>query len=241
MDHRQEDAPNLGTTAINGQQELEITGRRQGSSQLARVDRSGLTPAQAAAKRLMDLAGATVGLVLLSPVIVAAYLAATIDTRSNGLFTQERVGRGGRRFRVAKIRTMRNDPTFDTSVTAADDPRITRLGRWLRRHKIDELPQLWNVLVGQMSLVGPRPEVPGFADLLTGDDAMILTVRPGITGPATLHFRNEAALLEATDDREAYNRDVLFPAKVRMNLDYVRRYSLRRDLDLLWQTVFGPR
>ena len=196
---------------------------------------------QAATKRLLDVTCSALGLVVLSPVIAAAYVAASIDTRSNGLFTQERIGRHGTRFRVFKIKTMRPGAPLPTHVTAADDPRITPLGRWLRRHKIDELPQLVNVLVGQMSLVGPRPEVPGFADLLTGEDALILAVRPGITGPATLHFRNEEELLKGCPDPEAYNRDVLFPAKVRMNLEYVREYSLRRDLAFLRQTVLGTR
>jgi lipopolysaccharide/colanic/teichoic acid biosynthesis glycosyltransferase len=131
---------------------------------------------------------------------------------------------------------MRVDSSITTSVTTAKDPRITRLGRFWRRTKIDELPQLWNVLRGEMSLVGPRPEVPGFADLLTGTEALILTVRPGITGPATLHFRDEERLLALQDDPEAYNRTVLFPAKVQMNLEYIRTYSFRRDLALLWRT-----
>jgi lipopolysaccharide/colanic/teichoic acid biosynthesis glycosyltransferase len=228
-----------GEAAINGQQGLEIAGRSPGGQAFrhARV----LTPMQAVQKRFLDLAASGLGLIVLSPLIALVYVAATIDTRSNGLFTQERIGRHGARFRVLKIKTMRPGASFTTHVTAADDPRITGLGRWLRRHKLDELPQLVNVLLGQMSLVGPRPEVPGFADLLTGEDALILAVRPGITGPATLYFRNEEELLTACDDPEAYNRDVLFPAKVRMNLDYVRTYSFRRDLSFLWQTVRGPR
>jgi lipopolysaccharide/colanic/teichoic acid biosynthesis glycosyltransferase len=200
-----------------------------------------LTSGQALRKRAFDLVCASVGLVLLSPVILIAVVAASIDTRSSGLFIQDRIGRRGRTFRLVKIKTMRPYPAMTTSVTASDDPRITPLGKWLRRHKIDELPQLANVVIGQMSLVGPRPEVPGFADELTGHDALILTVRPGITGPATLHFRNEEELLRDRDDPEAYNRDVLFPSKVRMNVDYVRNYSFRSDLDILWKTIFGSR
>jgi lipopolysaccharide/colanic/teichoic acid biosynthesis glycosyltransferase len=197
----------------------------------------GLTTAQAARKRLLDIVLSILGLVLLSWLIVLAYLAASIDTRSGGFFRQDRVGRNGRTFKVIKIKTMRSHPTLTTSVTTADDPRITRLGRFFRKSKIDELPQLVNVLLGQMSLVGPRPEVPGFADRLVGEDALILTVRPGITGPATLHFRNEEELLRTTADPEAYNATVLFPMKVRMNLDYIRDYSMRKDLEMIWKTI----
>ena len=200
-----------------------------------------LTPTQAASKRTLDVALALSGLVLLSWLIVIAFVAASIDTRSNGFFVQERIGRHGRRFRIVKIRTMRPGPTNATSVTTSADPRITRLGRFLRRSKIDELPQLANVLLGTMSLVGPRPEVPGFADQLVGDDARLLDLRPGITGPATLHFRNEEELLATVDDPEAYNRDVIFPTKVRLNLEYLDTYRLTTDLRILWQTVAGPR
>jgi lipopolysaccharide/colanic/teichoic acid biosynthesis glycosyltransferase len=198
--------------------------------------RIGLTRGQAARKRAFDIVVAASGLILLSWLIAIAFVAATIDTRAFGFFRQDRVGRHGRIFRIVKVRSMRHDPSLVTSVTTARDPRITRLGRFWRRTKIDELPQLWNVLRGEMSLVGPRPEVPGFADLLTGTDASILTIRPGITGPATLHFRGEEQLLALQDDPEEYNRTVLFPAKVQMNLDYIRTYTFRRDLRLLWRT-----
>jgi lipopolysaccharide/colanic/teichoic acid biosynthesis glycosyltransferase len=211
---------------------LPATSRNPGT-----VPTSGLGRRQAILKRAMDISGAAVGLVILSPVIAAAFIAATIDTRAPGFFRQERIGRWGRPFRVVKIRSMRVDPRIATSVTTSHDPRITRLGAMFRRTKLDELPQLWNVLRGDMSFVGPRPEVPGFADRLTGADRLLLSVRPGITGPATIHFRDEERLLAESDDPEAYNRDVLFPTKVRMNLEYIRQYSLRRDLVYLWRTL----
>ena len=212
--------------------------RPQETAEVLAFPREGrLLRRQAILKRAMDVTGAAIGLVLLSPVIVAAFATATIDTRAPGFFRQERIGRWGRPFRVAKIRTMRRDPSITTSVTTADDPRITRLGAFFRRTKLDELPQLWNVLWGDMSFVGPRPEVPGFADQLTGADRLLLSVRPGITGPATIHFRDEERLLAQSDDPEAYNRDVLFPTKVRMNLEYIREYSLRGDLVYLWRTL----
>lgn len=196
----------------------------------------GLSRRQAAVKRVFDLVVAGAGLVVSSPVIAVAWLLATIDTRRNGLFRQARVGRHGTEFEVLKIRTMRAD-VGGTTVTAAHDVRITRLGALLRKLKIDELPQLVNVVRGEMSLVGPRPDVPGFADLLTGADRIVLTVRPGITGPAALAFRHEELLLASADDPEAYNRDVIWPEKVRINREYVTEWSLRLDLRCLGGTV----
>ena len=178
-------------------------------------------------------------LTLTSWLIALAWLAATIDTRANGFFTQERVGKHARRFRVIKLRTMRVDQATDSTVTIAGDQRITRLGRFFRRTKIDELPQLINVLKGEMSFVGPRPDVPGYADALEGEDRVVLAVRPGITGPATLKYRNEESLLSQAEDPEAYNREVIFPDKVRLNREYVRGWSFRKDLHYLKQTILG--
>src|SRR6056297_755741 len=155
----------------------------------------GLGPSQAAMKRAFDLVVATAGLVLTCWLIVLAWLLASFDTRANGFFTQKRVGKDGRLFRVIKIRTMRVVPGTQTTVTTSNDQRITPLGRLWRKTKIDELPQLVNVLLGHMSFVGPRPDVPGFADLLAGGDRLVLSVRPGITGPATLKYRNEEDIL----------------------------------------------
>ena len=127
-----------------------------------------------------------------------------------------------------------------TSVTVSDDPRISRSGRIFRNTKIDELPQLINVLLGHMSLVGPRPDVPGFADKLEGAEReLFLSVRPGITGPATLKYRDEEALLAEVEDAEAYNRDVIFPDKVRINLEYVENWSFINDLKYIWRTLAG--
>ncbi len=200
---------------------------------------AGLSRRHAALKRSLDLLVSTLGLIAFGWLIVLAALAATIDTGKNGFFTQVRVGRNGRRFRIVKLRTMREVPSITTTVTADGDARITRLGRLLRKLKLDELPQLINVFIGQMSLVGPRPDVPELTDTITGDDRIILTVRPGITGPATLKYRNEESLLARQGDPEAYNADVIFPDKVRINADYVRNWSLRGDLRYLLLTVTG--
>lgn len=201
------------------------------------VGERGLTPFQALQKRFFDLFLAFSGLVFLWWLILLAWLAAGVDTRSNGFFTQRRVGKGGRIFTVVKIKTMRPSASFNTTVTRSGDPRITRLGTFLRRTKIDELPQLWNVLVGDMSFVGPRPDVPGFADQLQGQERAMLSIRPGITGPATLKYRNEETLLAGVDDPEAYNRDVIWPDKVRLNLEYIRNWSLMGDVRYIWRTV----
>lgn len=197
----------------------------------------GLTPRQKAVKRLFDLVVAGIGLVVLSPLILAAIVAATVDTREWGIFTQERIGRHGERFRVHKVRSMKTSSAVTTTVTTLGDPRITRLGTLLRRYKIDELPQLWDVVVGTMSLVGPRPDVSGWADKLEGDDRVVLTVRPGITGPASLHFRDEEVLLASVADAVTYNREFIWPEKVRLNRNYVRHWTLRRDIELLRDTI----
>lgn len=189
-------------------------------------------------KRLFDFFLALFGLLATWWLIILAWLAASIDTRSNGFFIQTRVGKGGKLFKVIKIKTMRPTKQPGTTVTKRGDPRITRLGAFFRRTKIDELPQLWNVLIGQMSFVGPRPDVPGFADKLTGDEREVLKLRPGITGPATLKYRDEEELLAAQSDPEKYNKEVIFPDKVRINLDYMRNWSLRKDISYIWQTVF---
>lgn len=198
-----------------------------------------LQPSNLILKRTFDVVLALLGLCLFGWLILLAALLATIDTRQNGFFTQQRVGKEGRLFRTIKIRSMRKMPSVTTTVTSACDPRITRLGRFFRRTKIDELPQLINVLLGQMSFVGPRPDVPGFADQLTGSDRLILAIRPGITGPATLAFRHEEVLLAAQSDPERYNREVIYPEKVRLNRAYIEDYSLRKDLAYIFQTFVG--
>jgi lipopolysaccharide/colanic/teichoic acid biosynthesis glycosyltransferase len=199
----------------------------------------GLSLFDCAVKRSFDIVGSGLGLLLTWWIILLAYVAASIDTGRNGFFTQERVGRGGKRFKMIKIRTMRDTPSISTSVTTEEDPRITALGHFFRKTKIDELPQLINVLLGQMSFVGPRPDVPGFADQLEGRDRIILSVRPGITGPATLAFRDEEELLARQPDPERYNREVIYPEKVKLNKGYVRNYSFLKDLTYIYLTVFG--
>lgn len=198
-----------------------------------------LSRRQALLKRGFDMGGALIGLTLTGWIMIIAAVIARIDTGMSGFFLQTRIGRYGKPFRVIKIRTMRPVAGHETTVTTGHDPRITRWGRFFRRTKIDELPQLINVLLGDMSFVGPRPDVPGFADRLEGDDRIVLMIRPGITGPATLKYRDEEQLLASVPDPERYNREVIFPDKVRINREYIKTWSLRRDLCYLWRTVSG--
>lgn len=200
---------------------------------------TGLSLSQRMVKRAFDLFFSILGLLLSGWLIVIAFVVATIDTRSSGFFIQRRVGKDGKVFGVVKIKTMRPNSKITTTVTQSDDPRITPLGRFFRSTKIDELPQLWNVLLGHMSFVGPRPDVPGFADELTGEARMLLSLRPGITGPATLKYRNEEAILAQQSDPERYNREVIYPDKVEINLAYIKDWSFCGDVHYLVKTVFG--
>ena len=201
--------------------------------------RSGLTLAASIQKRCFDLFFSLLGLLLLWWLILLAAFLAWIDTGQNGFFSQCRVGRFGKPFKIIKIRTMRTVVNMDTSVTTANDCRITKLGRFFRKTKIDELPQLVNVLIGQMSFVGPRPDVPGFADLLAGDDKSILSIRPGITGPASIRYRNEEELLASVEDPESFNRNIIFPEKVRINREYVDNYTLLSDIKYIITTIIN--
>lgn len=197
-----------------------------------------LSSAQAALKRGFDLLVALLGLGLTFWIILPAWIIASLDTRKNGFFTQPRVGRNGRIFRVIKLRTMREVPGMHSTVTTGRDQRITTWGYFWRKSKIDELPQLINVLKGDMSFVGPRPDVPGYADRLKGEDRIMLSVRPGITGPATLKYRKEEDLLAKQEDPQRYNDKVIWPDKVRLNREYVQNWSFLRDLVYIWKTAF---
>ncbi len=199
----------------------------------------GLTPWQAAAKRALDVIVAVAALVLGGWLILLGAAASAIAHGGSGFFVQRRIGRHGVPFPLLKLKTMRGAPGVNTTVTTANDPRITTVGRFLRKTKLDELPQFVNVLLGHMSLVGPRPDVPGFADRLTGADRVVLSVAPGITGPATLAYRHEEDLLAVQEDPERYNRDVVFPDKVRINRAYVEEYVFWRDFVYLWRTLLG--
>lgn len=190
-------------------------------------------------KRAFDIVASLAGLLLLAPVIFLCWFVATIDTRSNGFFIQKRIGRHGRVFRVCKIKTMYPGDGKRTPLASRNINSISRSGRFFRKYKLDELPQLFNVLIGSMSFVGPRPDVPGYADRLHGEDRIILSLRPGITGPASIKYKDEETILAAADDPEAYNDRIIWPDKVRINREYVNNYSLLRDLRYIFQTILG--
>lgn len=196
-----------------------------------------MTPRQQQWKRGFDLVISVPMLVATGPLIVVLAYLARRDTGGSGIFRQTRIGRHGVPFEIMKLRTMRVDVEHPTNVTTSEDPRITPFGAWLRRTKLDELPQLVNVVKGDMSLVGPRPDVEGWYDLLTGTDRRLLDARPGITGPATLLFSNEEAQLTLATDPEKYNRDVIWPQKVARNLAWLEDWSLRRDVTILLRTI----
>lgn len=189
-------------------------------------------------KRSFDIFFSALGLLLFGWLILAGYIMAAFSTKKNGFFKQERVGLKGKTFILLKLRTMKDIPGISTTVTTSSDPRISGTGRFLRRWKLDELPQLWNVIKGDMSFVGPRPDVPGFADKLTGEEKKILSVRPGITGPASIKYKNEQELLAEQDDPQRYNREVIWPDKVRINLEYINNYSLFKDIYYIIKTFF---
>ncbi len=189
-------------------------------------------------KRALDLTVSSALVVLFSPVLAVAALAIKLDSRGPIFFRQTRIGRGGRRFHIYKLRTMVQDAqSKGPSVTSSDDPRITRLGKVLRGTKIDELPQFLNVLRGDMSLVGPRPQVPKYVERFPeGQRQVILSVRPGITGPTAIKFRHEEDILQAREDREDFYMKVLLPIKCDLDEEYVRSRSFRSDFTFLAQT-----
>jgi lipopolysaccharide/colanic/teichoic acid biosynthesis glycosyltransferase len=190
-------------------------------------------------KRAFDIVASLAGLLLLAPVILLCWLVAATETRSNGFFIQKRIGRHGRVIRVCKIKTMYPGDTRRSPIASRNLASISQSGRFFRKYKLDELPQLFNVLAGSMSFVGPRPDVPGYADRLQGEDRIILSLRPGITGPASIKYKDEEAILASVDDPETYNDRIIWPDKVKINREYFNNYSLLRDLRYIFHTIFG--
>jgi lipopolysaccharide/colanic/teichoic acid biosynthesis glycosyltransferase len=199
--------------------------------------------AKPAVLMLMDAAAAAIALTLLAPVLLVLALLLVLADGRPIFFHQKRIGKDGQPFVILKFRTMRSSVS-GPAITAASDCRITPLGKWLRRFKLDELPQLFNVLRGEMSLIGPRPEVPAYVDASDPLWRAVLRARPGITDLATLAFRNEEELLGPAADPEAHYRAVILPAKLRLNVLYQQSRTWSRDLKLLWLTArysFFPR
>jgi lipopolysaccharide/colanic/teichoic acid biosynthesis glycosyltransferase len=191
-------------------------------------------------KRIFDFTAAFFGLILLIPTLLV--IAILIKTKTPGpiFFIQQRVGQHGKLFRLVKFRTMSVEHS-GSSISIKGENRITPLGATLRKYKLDELPELWNVLKGEMSFVGPRPDVPGYADKLTGEDRKILLLKPGITGPASLKYSSEEEILALQDDPEKYNNEVIYPDKVRINLEYLKHRNFWLDIKLIVYTILGKK
>lgn len=190
-------------------------------------------------KQIFDKIAALAGILLLWPLLLV--IAVLIKLKMPGgpvLFRQKRIGQYGKSFTMYKFRTMKVAHS-GSSVSVKGETRITPLGAKLRKYKLDELPELWNVFIGDMSFVGPRPDVPGYADKLEGDDRKILLLKPGITGPASLKYRNEEELLAEKDDPVTYNDEVIFPDKVRINLNYLKHWNFFLDIRIIICTVIG--
>jgi lipopolysaccharide/colanic/teichoic acid biosynthesis glycosyltransferase len=187
-------------------------------------------------KAAFDRITAALGLILLSPALLALAIAILLEDGWPVLFRQERIGRNFRRFQLVKFRSMRAGLP-GIRITAGDDPRVSRLGRILRRYKLDELPQLWNVFTGEMSLVGPRPEVPEYVDADNPAWRVVLQVRPGITDLASLVYRDEEEILSGAPDPERRYRESVLPAKQALNLRYLRHASFWLDLNLILLTI----
>lgn len=190
------------------------------------------------AKRIFDLVLSTAGLIVLAPVLLLIAIAIKLSDHGPVLFRQTRVGFCGSQFQILKFRTMiPRSEHAGTSVTAGGDPRVTRIGRFLRRTKLDELPQLWNVLYGDMSFVGPRPEVPRYVAEYSEQQRQVLQLRPGITDVATLAYRNEEELLRGAEDVEAVYLNEIMPKKIALNLAYAGRANLWQDTKVIVATV----
>ena len=189
-------------------------------------------------KRLFDFCSSLIGLLILLPLLILFSIAIKISSSGPVFFSQERVGKDGKLFTLIKFRSMTVEQDNSSTATARGDARITKIGEFLRKYKLDELPELWNVIKGEMSLVGPRPDVPGYADKLVGKDRDVLKLRPGITGTASLKYANEEEILASQENPQKYNDEVIFPDKVKVNLDYYENQSFWLDIKIIFATIF---
>ena len=194
------------------------------------------SPGQLHRKRLFDIVCAALGLLVLSPVLLVCALLVGLTSPGGVLFRQERIGKDGVPFTIYKFRSMRKD-NAGLKISTSHDTRITPVGRVLRKTKLDELPQLWNVLKGDMSFVGPRPEVREYTDLYTPEQRQVLMVRPGITGLASIRYRNENELLTASSDPNRTYIEEVMPAKLALDLEYIPRGCISYDIKLILETL----
>jgi len=188
-------------------------------------------------KRLFDILFSFLGLIIFTPLFIVITILIKVSMPGPVIFRQKRVGRYGRPFTIAKFRTMILNHN-GTSISVKGEDRITSLGAILRKYKLDEMQELWNVLRGDMSFVGPRPDVPEYIDRLAGEEKHILEIRPGITSPATLKYSNEEELLSLVPNPKEYYDEIIWPDKVSLNLDYYYNRSFFGDINLIFQTIF---
>ena len=188
-------------------------------------------------KRTFDIILSIFAIFLLFPSFLVVSFLIVIDSGFPIFFLQKRIGRDAKEFNIIKFRTMKTN-NENITITVSDDSRITRIGKYLRKTKIDEFPEILNVLFGQMSFVGPRPDVKGYADKLKGANRNILALRPGITGPASLKYYNEEYILSQKSNPKKYNDEVIFPDKVKINMDYFHNRSFFLDLKIIFATIF---
>ena len=189
-------------------------------------------------KRLFDLLLSICLLVILFPLFIIISFIIKTSSRGPIFFIQERVGKDAKLFKMIKFRTMYLNQKNTSSITIKGDLRVTKIGVFLRKYKLDELPELINVVVGHMSMVGPRPDVSGYADKLVGEDSKIVKLRPGITGPASLKYANEEEILSSKDNPKLYNDNILYPDKVKINLDYYYNNNIWLDIKIIFLTIF---
>lgn len=191
-------------------------------------------------KRLFDIISSGCGLIVLSPIFIVIAIWVKLDSKGPVFYRQIRVGKDNKDFRLFKFRSMKIGADRQGLITVGGrDPRVTRSGYYIRKYKLDELPQLINVFIGDMSVVGPRPEVRKYVDLYTPEQMRVLSVRPGITDLASIRYRNENELLEIVDDPETYYREVIMQDKLKINLEYVDNRSFLGDIKLIFATLYA--
>ena len=189
-------------------------------------------------KRIFDLFFSIAGLLFFLPLFFIVSILVKLDSKGPVFFLQVRVGKDAKIFQIIKFRTMHDNHNISSTISVHGDTRITSFGKFLRRSKIDELPELLNIFKGEMSFVGPRPDVPGYADKLVGEDRKILMLKPGITSLASLKYSNEDKLLSMQDNPKYFNDNVIFPDKVRMNLKYYNNHNIWLDIKIIFATLF---
>ena len=191
-------------------------------------------------KRIFDIIFSIIGLILFGWIIIILGFICSIDTRKSGFFFQKRIGLKGKSFQIIKLRTMSSRNEINYHITTKNDPRITKLGRFLRKYKLDEFPQLFNILKGEMSFVGPRPDLESFVNLIpTKEREILLSVKPGITSIATLKFRDEESILSKEKNPLNYNNEILIPEKTKLNIEYIKKQSIINDISIIFRTIFS--